>query len=431
MHTATGRADYYRAAVVEPALRAAETLRRHPMATDVVVALSFAAAALVSLSATFELVRQDPSFEVPAKAPLVAGLLAVTLPLALRRRYPLTVAAVVIVAFVAGRVLLEPSQPFLPTWEATVTVWACWLALYSAVVHRRRSRLTTVVLAALTAVILAEVVRELYGGALEGLPLMRGFQLVYNVVVLALPLILGAAVRRSRERERQLAAQAVELQREREENARRAVLEERVRIARELHDVVAHHVSLMGVQAGAARRVMGRRPDKAEEVLASIEASSRHAVVELHRLLGFLRRAGQAEELTPQPDLGRLDELVAQAGGGDLSVELSVEGEPRPLPHTLELSAYRVVQEALTNALRHSGGTRALVRVAYTPTELEIEVLDDGDGGGLQRPGTVGGHGLLGMRERVGLHGGHLRAGSGPHGGFTVHATFPVDGHAP
>ena len=221
-------------------------------------------------------------------------------------------------------------------------------------------------------------------------------------------------------------AQAAELQSERQENARRAVLEERVRIARELHDVVAHHVSVMGLQAGAARRVMHTRPDTAEEVLSSIESSSRQAVLELHRLLGFLRKADQRDALEPQPHLLQLPELVAQTQGSGLCVRLSVEGEQRPLPGTLEVSAYRVVQEALTNVLKHSGGTVATVRVDYGPRVLDIEVRDDGVGRD-DRQRKIGGHGLIGMRERVGLHGGHLRVGVVAEGGFIVHATFPLD----
>jgi signal transduction histidine kinase len=246
-----------------------------------------------------------------------------------------------------------------------------------------------------------------------------------------LPLLLGLAVRSLRDRRRELAAQARELELEREENARRAVLDERVRIARELHDVVAHHVSVMGVQAGAARRVMVRRPEQAAEALTSIEGSSRQAVVELHRLLGFLRRADQDDALAPQPDLAQLPALIAQAARGALQVDLSIEGEARPLPGTLELSAYRVIQEALTNALKHSGGTAATVRVAYAPSTLEIEVRDDGRAHSDRATGRFGGHGLIGMRERVRLHGGHLRAGPSPQGGFAVHATFPLNGHAP
>jgi signal transduction histidine kinase len=412
------------------ARRIAATLRRHPTATDTVVALLFAGAALVSLHATFELLEQDPTFDPPAQAPLVVALLAVTLPLALRRRHPLAVACIVILAFVASRVLLAPELPFIPAWESYATVWVCWVALYSAVVHHRDSRAAVPVLALLALLLIGEVLREVFvheGGAFRGLPLNQGFQVVYNAAFVAWPFVLGAAVRSLRGRERELAAQTVELQHEREENARRAVLEERVRIARELHDVVAHHVSVMGVQAGAARRVLGRRPDQAEEVLGSIEDSSRQAVVELHRLLGFLRKDGRAGELAPQPDLGRLGELVRDAGRGDLAVDLVVAGEPRELPATLELSAYRVIQEALTNARKHSGATTATVRVDYRPAELAIVVCDDGRNGTLPPADKVGGHGLIGMRERVGLHGGHLRAGPRPDGGFEVHATFPLD----
>jgi signal transduction histidine kinase len=409
--------------------RIAATLSRHPTAADTAVAALFAAAALVSLYATFELVRQDPAFDLPATLPLVLTLLAVTLPLALRRRYPLTAASAVVVAFVVSRVTLGPDVPFLPAWESYATVWACWLALYSAVVHHRDSRWAVVVVAVLVLLLFGEIWREVFihgGGLFQGLPLNQGFQVAYNAAFLVWPLVLGAAVRSLRKRERELAAQTVELQREREENARRAVLDERVRIARELHDVVAHHVSVMGVQAGAARRVLNRRPDQAAEVLSSIETSSRQAVVELHRLLGFLRRDGQADELAPQPDLGRLRELVGEAGHGALAIELVVEGEPRELPATLEVSAYRVIQEALTNARKHSGGTTATVRVDYRPAELAVEVLDDGGNGTMPRLENVGGHGLIGMRERVSLHGGHLRAGPRPGGGFAVQATFPL-----
>jgi signal transduction histidine kinase len=411
------------------ARRALAWLDRHPTATDAGIALLFSAAALVSLYATFELLRQDPSYDVPAKLPIVVSLLAVTLPLTFRRRYPLVVAVVVIGAFVIGRIAVNPGVPSLP-WESIVTVWACWLALYGAVAHAARTRARSLVLVGLVLVLAGEVVREVVfyqGGAYRDLPLNEGFLLVYNAVFIFLPLALGLTVRSLRDRGRELAAQATELRREREENARRAVLDERVRIARELHDVVAHHVSVMGVQAGAARRVMARRPDQAEEALSSIEASSRQAVSELHRLLGFLRREGQDDALAPQPDLRQLPELVAQTARGDLAVDLSVEGEPRPLPGTLELSAYRVIQEALTNAVKHSGGTAASVRVAYGQATLEVEVTDDGPGA--SRPAPLGaGHGLVGMHERVRLHGGELRTGPGPAGGFVVHASFPLNG---
>jgi signal transduction histidine kinase len=406
-------------------------LRRHPVAADLTVAVAVSCAALVSLFTTFELLQQDPSWEMPDRGPIVLSLITVTLPLGARRRSPLVVAAVVTAAFVAGRVLVNPGLPGLAAWEGIVTVWAVWVALYTAVAHGPARRTTAVVVGAVVVVLLAEVVREIVfyeGGAFDDLPLNQGFLLAYNVVTIAMPVALGVAVRGLRRRQVELRSQAVELRRQREENARRAVLDERVRIARELHDVVAHHVSVMGVQAGAARRVMPKQPDRAEEALASIESSSRQAVVELHRLLGFLRREGQQDGLAPQPDLSRLPELVAEAGGDALQVRLQIEGEPRPLPSTLELSAYRVIQEALTNTRKHAGATTSTVRVAYRPEELEIEVLDDGGGGATP---VNGGHGLIGMRERVGLHGGHLRAGSRPEGGFAVRATFPVGAALP
>ena len=412
------------------AQRLATALRRHPTAADTAFAAVLSAAAVLSVHGTFELLRQDPAFDIPAKPGILLAVLAVMAPLALRRRFPLAIACVVIGAFVIGRLVSHPDIPALVGWEGTMTVWACWIALYSATVHGPATRRTALVVAVLCAVLFGEVVREVYfyeGGTYNGLPINQAIVLAYNAVAIALPVMLGVAVRRRRDREAELAARTRELQSEREENARSAVLEERVRIARELHDVVAHHVSVMGVQAGAARRVMAQQPGKAEEVLSSIEASSRQAVLELHRLLGVLRRSDQPDELAPQPDLAQLPDLVAQAGQGGLQVKLAIEGEPRALPRTLEVSAYRVIQEALTNALRHSGGTTATVRVDYRPAALEVEVLDDGRGNG-PAPVTAGGHGLMGMRERVGLHGGHLRAGRTPAGGFAVHATFPLDG---
>jgi signal transduction histidine kinase len=403
--------------------RVVSLIRRHPVAADALLAAILAAAALVSTYGTFELLRQDTSLHEPAKTWIVVTVVATALPLALRRRLPLTAATAVIAVFLASRLWVSPDIPGLQAWEPYITVWATWLALYSATVHGRPATRTVLVVGVLAAALLAEVVREIFSAdaIFRNLPLNQGFLLAYNIVFIALPLALGYAVRSLLSRQR-------ELLREREENERRAVLEERVRIARELHDVVAHHVSLMGIQAAAARRVMEREPETAQDVLSSIEASSRQAVDELHRLLGFLRRDGQADGRGPQPDLTQLPELVEQAGRGPLQVELAVEGEPRPLPATLEVSAYRVIQEALTNAVKHSGGTTAMVRLRYRPAALEIEVLDDGPHGELA-PGA-GGHGLVGMRERVALHGGELRAGQRPQGGFAVLATFPVNGGA-
>ena len=173
------------------------------------------------------------------------------------------------------------------------------------------------------------------------------------------------AVRVRREQEDQLAETVVQLELDRQENARRAVFDERVRIARELHDVVAHHVSVMGVQAGAARRVLQKHPEKAEEALSNIEAASREAVQEMHRLLGFLRQEPEDTPLAPQPGMSQLPTLVDQMRDAGLPVDVEIAGSERALPPTVDLSAYRIVQEALTNTLRHAGPARATVKVNY------------------------------------------------------------------
>ena len=404
------------------ARRAQAALRHRAAAADAALAGVLAAAGLVSVEATYDALRSyDSGFDAPATVSVVLAMAALTLPLAWRRRAPLAVAVAVVAAFLIGRILVD-----IP--ERSITVLAASLAIYSVALHGR-VRHRTLVLALCLGAILAEVVRELFFvDAADDLQLLvQAFLLAYNVVVLSLPWMLGAVIRSLRERERDLGDRASELQREREANARQAVFAERVRIARELHDVVAHHVSVMGVQAGAARRVMDREPGKAVAALSSIEASSRQAVVELQRLLEFLRRDGDADELAPQPGLAQLDGLVAEAAQGELAVDLSIEGDPRPLSPTLEVSAYRVIQEALTNTRKHSSGATASVRVRYGATTLEVEVLDEG-AGRADVPGRGSGLGLIGMRERATLHGGHLRAGPRPEGGFAVCATFPLNG---
>ena len=250
-------------------------------------------------------------------------------------------------------------------------------------------------------------------------------EFIFTPALFAITWLVGFALR-----ERVVQAQAADeratyAEREREENARRAVFEERVRIARELHDVVAHHVSMMGVQAGAGRVVIDRDPQKAKEALAAIELSSRHAVQELYRLLGFLRQAGDPDPLTSQPGLGQLASLAAAMSETELTVEVRIEGEQRPLPATVDVSAYRIVQEALTNTLKHAGASRADVHLRYWPGELEVEIVDDGRPNG-GPPAASGGLGLIGMRERATLHGGQLSAGPAAGGGFAVRVKLPT-----
>jgi len=245
----------------------------------------------------------------------------------------------------------------------------------------------------------------------------------------------GAAVvvRSRQELAAALAARTVELEHEREEKARLAVVEERARIARELHDVVAHSVSVMVVQAGAERRALaGERPETAE-VLETIERTGRTALAEMRRLLGMLRRSDDELALAPQPSLDGLDDLVAQVRDAGLPVDLRIDGERRALPPGVDLSAYRIVQEALTNALKHAGPATARVVVRYGRDAVDVEVADDGGrrsadtGGNGNGNGQVdGGHGLVGMRERVARFGGDLHAGRRLAGGFAVRARLPL-----
>ncbi len=223
-----------------------------------------------------------------------------------------------------------------------------------------------------------------------------------------------------------LAAQAALLERERELRAQEAVVEERARIARELHDLVAHNVSVMVVQAGAERHALPEGQESTREALSSIEQSGRQALAEARRLLGMLRRGGEHEELEPQPSIDRIDFLVEQIERAGLQVELDVEGEPVPLPAGVDLCAYRVIQEGLTNALKHAGPARAQVLLRYTGGGLDVRVRDDGRG--LAQPnGDGAGHGLIGMRERVALYGGEIHAGPRGDGrGFEISAHIPL-----
>ncbi|GGS92709.1 two-component sensor histidine kinase [Planobispora rosea] len=210
--------------------------------------------------------------------------------------------------------------------------------------------------------------------------------------------------------------------------AREAVTEERFRIARELHDVVAHSVSVMVMQAGAARLML--RPEQAveREALNVVEETGREAVEELRLMVGLLRTGPVKDGLAPQPSLARLDELVEQMRLAGLDVRLTVEGDPVPLPAGLNLSAYRIVQEALTNTLRHAGPTTSEVRISYRSRMLCLDIVDEGPRDG-RVPGMNGtGHGLVGMRERVALFHGRLSAGPRPGGGYGVSVSLPIAG---
>ena len=219
---------------------------------------------------------------------------------------------------------------------------------------------------------------------------------------------------------------AAEAARTRAEEDRRRAGEERLRIARELHDVLAHNISLINVQAGVALHLIDERPEQARDALSAIKQASKDALGELRSVLDVLRQVDEQPPRTPAPSLARLEELVSRSAAAGLSVRTEIEGRPRAVPAAIDLAAYRIVQEALTNVVRHAGAATATVRVLYADDDLSVEVDDDGRGRG---DGTAGaGRGIAGMRERVASLGGELEAGPNRDGGFRVVARLPLDG---
>jgi signal transduction histidine kinase len=326
----------------------------------------------------------------------LALLLAV--PLFFRRRYPLAVLAITTVAtaIAVGRYGYNP----FPAGVALFTVAA------------RFERRLSLGAGAATLIFLAP---SLWADAGWGHPyVMLGRLLPFAIAWLA-----GDSLGIRRRYVQALEEKAERLERERESEAARAVAEEQARIARELHDVIAHNLSVMVVQPAAADDVFETRPDRAREALRRVEATGRSALAELRQLLGDVR--GNGADFTPQPGLDRLDELVREVREAGLNVIVTIDGTPRELPTALDLSAYRIVQEALTNTLKHAHASRADVAVRYRDSALDIEVRDNGSGGD-----GGSGHGLIGMRERVAVLGGSLSAGTAEDGGFAVAASFPL-----
>jgi signal transduction histidine kinase len=369
-----------------------ERLRRDPWVIDV---------ALVVGLLLFGSVWAKRTGDLSVALPLV---LAQTLPLLVRRRFPVLTVGLVIAATIPLTVEVHSLNPLPP-----------FLAFYSLAAHAPRR--TSLVAGALGLVaLIAPVLYEAdYGFA----------PFVFHVLVFPAAWVLGDNVRTRRAYYSALEEKALRLERERDEQARRAVAEEQARIARELHDVLAHNVSVMVVQAAAAQDVFDSRPARAREALRSIEQTGRSALQELRRLLGAVRT--EDTELAPQPGLSLLPELVEQVRRAGLAVDLHVDGRPRPLGAGLDLAAYRVVQEALTNTIKHAQASTADVRVAYDGTRVELVVADDGIGPPGNGSGTNGGHGLIGMRERVALYGGELETAAKPGGGFLVRASLPLE----
>jgi signal transduction histidine kinase len=338
-------------------------------------------------------------------------------PLVWRRRAPRLVLAATFAAAFATLVL-----GYQPTWAQA----AMLVALYTVAAHRpRRQAVAAALLLGAGLIAYGVIAERMYPSTTVE---ASAQDWVFSFLQFVTAWFLGDLQHRRIAYTSKLELLNAQLAGEQELRARWAVAEERGRIARELHDVVAHSVSVMVVQAGAARRSVPANPDQATTALTQIEATGRQALAEMRRLLGLLRDGQDgAVALTPQPSLAHLDSLLAAAREAGLPVELAVEGEPRQLPAGIDLSAYRIVQEALTNSLKHAGPATATVRLRYGTEALEVEVSDDGRGAGTNGDG----HGLIGMRERVALFGGALEVGTRPGGGFQVAARLPLDGGEP
>src|SRR5712691_1934563 len=328
--------------------------------------------------------------------------LAQTLPLLVRRRHAVSALAVVVAAALVANLGFGTLFPFAPA-----------LAIFTVAVHvERRVALRAGFVALL--VLAVPVLR---------VPHFAAGQFVFRLIAFAAAWIVGDSLRTRRAYVQELESRAERLEREREESVRRAAAQEQARIARELHDVIAHNVSVMVVLASAANHVFDAQPERARDALRSIEQTGRSALLELRRLLGAVRTPVE-DVFAPQPGLGRLDDLVEQVRAAGLPVVLRLEGDVGGLPAGLDLSAYRIVQEALTNALKHGHASIAEVTVRRTEGGLELEIADDGVG--VAETGAELGHGLIGMRERASLLGGELEAGPAEGGGFRVRARLPL-----
>jgi signal transduction histidine kinase len=369
--------------------------RRHPFAADAVLA-----------AALTVLVQQETwtSGWVRGSRPAlaVAGL-AMTVPLAWRRKRPVEVAAIVFGALIVQD-LVAGSNAHTP--DPQLFAWI--VAAYSVGAHADR-------LGAAVGGILA------LGSTIGWIGLDDA---LLPVAVIGGAWVAGRLVHGGHRRAVALEERAVALDRERDVRAQAAVAEERARIARELHDVIAHSISVMGVQAGAVRRVLTPGQSEQRDALLSVERTGREALAEMRRLLGILRRSDDDLAHGPPPSMTGVEELVDQAREAGLPVNLRVEGDPVPLAPGVDISAYRIVQEALTNARKHAGPAQATVVVRYLRRELQLEVTDDG------RSATQngdGGYGLVGMQERVAIYGGRLQTGPEPGGGYGVRAYLPLE----
>jgi signal transduction histidine kinase len=336
----------------------------------------------------------------------VLAILATVLPLFARRRFafgaPVTVGVVIALTSFVDRNFVHLLVPPI----------AGLAAVFLVGMVRDRSQ-AVAGLAAGVGVVAVAAHNDPTGGAAN---------FIFFSIVSTIVWTIGFAIGRQFQAADEAKQRAARAERAREERARAAVADERARIARELHDVVGHSVSVMTVQASAVRRLLRPHQERQREALLVVEQTGREALAEMRRMVGVLRRPEEGPALAPQPSLEHVDKLVEHAREAGLAVELSIEGTPEQLPAGVDLTAYRLVQEGLTNALKHARARQAEVRVRYGDGHVEVTVSDDGHGVG---SGEGGGHGLVGMRERVSVYGGELEAGPRAGGGYRLRARLP------
>ncbi|MEV4873952.1 sensor histidine kinase [Streptomyces syringium] len=387
-------------------------LRRHPTGVD-----SFWAVLLLGLIAI------SSSSDGPGRGSVIAEILiygALCLVIALRRRAPEKMLLLATAAGVAQLALDVSQHP---------ADFAMLVIIYTVASGNTRWASRYALVGALVAPALATIRWSAYEGSLAS----EVIQTVFLTVPFVLAWVLGDSIRTRRAYWAQLEERAARLEKEREQQSRMAVVAERARIARELHDVVAHNVSVMVVQADGAAYVLDASPEQAKQALETISGTGRQALAEMRRLLGVLRtdEGGEGGEYVPQPDVEQIGDLVEQVRNAGLPVDFRIEGSPRPLPSGVELTAYRIVQEALTNTRKHGGpDAAASVRLTYFDDGLGLLVEDDGRGAQhelYEEGGADGmGHGMIGMRERVGMVGGTLDAGPRAGGGFRISVLLPI-----
>jgi signal transduction histidine kinase len=369
-----------------------------------------ALAAVLTAVAFWAAYRDGTRFDV-ISIPLLA---LQTLPIAWRRRNPIRILWMTGVAIILYSLLGYP----VGTWES----FGVFVAFYTVAANEPRKRASVAAIITATGILASYAAYAISGSMTGWLTSLTSTYLIYGFAWL-----IGDNLRVRRAYTRELESHAAELERDREDKAAQAVSEERARIARELHDVVAHYVSVMVVQATGARRVVDKDPAAAKVALEAVESAGRTALAEMRRMLEVLRADDSG--VGPQPGLGELERLISQVREVGLSVDLSIGGNACCLPAGMDLAAYRIVQEALTNTVKHGGKALARVTIRYKADTLEIEVVDDGRGAAAPLiTGNDGrGHGLIGMKERVSLFGGLLEAGPVLTGGYRVFARMPIE----